>query len=205
MIDISGTIEPKSDQLNADDLIAGPVVLIITGVQVVSGDQPVLIDYEGGQGRPYKPCKSMRRALIHAWGKDGADYVGRKMVVYNDTSVRWGGSEVGGIRISHLSHIDSPLRIMLTVTRGKRQPYKIEPLIDNAGKISATPEELKSWIKKMSGCQTMAELSKLAKEIKARKYNDSSRSAILAHYQERVESIRNIKTETMDPDGLPRL
>ena len=40
-IDISKTIAPKSDQLNADDLIAGPKTITVTGVKLVAEDQPV--------------------------------------------------------------------------------------------------------------------------------------------------------------------
>ena len=49
MIDISKTVIPKSDQLNADDLIVGPKRIKMTSVKVVSGDQPILIDYEGSR------------------------------------------------------------------------------------------------------------------------------------------------------------
>jgi hypothetical protein len=40
----------------------------------------------------------------------------------------YGGIKVGGIRLSHLSDIDGPLSIALTVTRQKRAPYRVQPL-----------------------------------------------------------------------------
>lgn len=129
-MDVSHTVTPKSNQLNFDDLIAGPITILITGVKVGdSADQPVDVRYEGDNGKPYKPCKSMRRVLIHAWGTNGRDWVGKSMTLYGDPEVRFGGQAVGGIRISHLSHIDRDMNMMLTVTRAKRAPYNIKKLV----------------------------------------------------------------------------
>lgn len=130
-IDVSKTIAPKSDQMNADDLIAGPQTITITAVKSIGGDkdaQPIAIHYQGDDGKPYKPCKSMRRVLVHAWGSEGADYVGRQLTLFNDPSVTFGGAAVGGIRISHMSHIDREQIISLTVSRANRRPYKIQKL-----------------------------------------------------------------------------
>nr|MBX2835055.1 hypothetical protein [Micavibrio sp.] len=71
MTDISHTIVPKSMQLNADDLISEPKTITITQVRVKDNpDQPVAISYQGDNGKPYYPCKSMRRVMVRAWGKD---------------------------------------------------------------------------------------------------------------------------------------
>ena len=123
--DITVTVTPKSDQLNADDLIE-PRILTVTGLEWSgSEDQPIWINYVGGEGRPYKPCKSMRRVLIKLWGKDATQWAGRQMEVYCDPLVKFGGSEVGGIRISRVSHIERDTVVTLTITRAKRAPYKI--------------------------------------------------------------------------------
>jgi len=100
------TIVPKSDQLNAEQLIGKPMTITVTEVRrSVDGYQPLAIHYNGDQGRPYKPCKSMRKVLIFAWGDDGREWVGKSMTLYCDPNVKWGGVKVGGIRISHLSHV----------------------------------------------------------------------------------------------------
>ena len=127
-IDISRTIAPKSDQLNADDLIAGPKTITVTAVKLVAEDQPVAIYFEGDDGKPYKPCKSMRRVLIKSWGPNGAAYVGRSMTLFLDEQVRFGGAAVGGIRISHLTGIDKPVSMALTATRGTKKAYTVQPL-----------------------------------------------------------------------------
>lgn len=134
---LADTIKPKSDQLNADDLLTGPQNITVTGVRRGSADQPVILDIDGGR-MPYKPCKTMRRLLILCWGDNGHEWVGRSMTVYNDPNVKWGGVAVGGIRISHLSHITQPSTHMLTATRGKKAGHTVHPLVveDHSAVIS---------------------------------------------------------------------
>lgn len=124
--DLRPTIVPKSDQLNAEQLLGGPMTVTVTRVDVSnSPEQPVTVHYEGENGRPYKPCKTMRKLLVFAWGENGNRWAGRSMTLFCDPSVKFGGDEVGGIRISHLSHIDKPLRVSLTATRGKKTLYSV--------------------------------------------------------------------------------
>ena len=125
------TITPKSDQLNADDLISGPATVTVTGVKRGSAEQPVAVELSGYEGRPYKPCKSMRRVLVAIWGDRPGEWVGRSMTLYCDPEVKFGGMRVGGIRISHMSHIDKPTVLLLTATRGKKSEMKIEPLAND--------------------------------------------------------------------------
>lgn len=129
MIDLKPTLLAKSDQLNADDLIAGPMTITITDVRLLeAADQPVAIHWEGGDGRPYKPCKSMRRVMAKVWGEDGKAFIGQRMTLYRDDRVRFGADAVGGIRISHMSGIDRETTMALMVTRGKRAQYTVQPL-----------------------------------------------------------------------------
>lgn len=122
------TIIPKSDQLNAEQLLHGPMTIRVTSVRRGNDEQPVIIHYENDGGRPYKPCKSMRKVLIFAWGEDGSQWVGRMATLFNKRDVKFGGQEVGGIRISHLSHIDADIALSLTATRGKKEPFVIKKL-----------------------------------------------------------------------------
>jgi hypothetical protein len=126
---MTAVIVPKSDQISADDLIAGPITIRITEVDIRPGtEQPVSIFYEGDNGRPWKPCKSMSRCLVECWGPDAKAYVGRLVTLYRDPTVKWGGMEVGGIRVSHLSHIEREKTLALTATKGKRVPFRVKPL-----------------------------------------------------------------------------
>lgn len=122
-------LEPKSDQLNSDDLISGPITIRIRGMEVKGeGEQRISVFYEGDNGKPYKPGKSMGRVMVQAWGSDPTKYVGKSMTLYRDPNVTWGGMEVGGIRISHMSDLKSRMTFMLTSTKGKKKPYIVEPL-----------------------------------------------------------------------------
>ena len=129
MVDISQFAAPRSDQLNADDLIGGPRTITVTEVREAGGDAgPLAIYFDGCDGKPYKPGKSMMRALMFVWGPEGDDYVGRSMTLYRDPTVTFGRDEVGGIRISHMSHMSEAMEFPLTATRGKRKLYRVEPL-----------------------------------------------------------------------------
>ena len=129
-MDIADTIEPKSDQINADDLIGGPQIITITEVIVRGGEQPVDIINAEHPGRAYRPSKSMRRVLVAAWGKDSRAYVGGRIEIYRDPAVKFGGSPVGGIKIGGLSRIAKPLALALTETRGKRGMHTVKVLPD---------------------------------------------------------------------------
>jgi hypothetical protein len=131
-MDMTDTIEPKSDQMNADDLMSGPRTFTIAEVRkAASPEQPVdIVLAEFPPGRPFKPSKSMRRVLVALWGKESSAYVGRRLTLYRDPEIKFGGDKVGGVRISHMSHLPKRETIALTVTRGKRAPYVVEPLPD---------------------------------------------------------------------------
>lgn len=122
------TIVPKSDQLNADDLIGGSRTITLTKVSLTGEEQPVALHFEGDNGKPFKPGKSMRRVLVQLWGPDANAYIGRSLTLYRDDKVMFGGVAVGGIRISHMTHIDREITIALTVTRANRKPFTVRPL-----------------------------------------------------------------------------
>lgn len=160
MNDMSSVIIPKSDQLNADTLLAGPRIITITGVDIRPGtEQPVSISFDGDDGKVWRPCKSMSRVLVAAWGPDASKYVGRSIKLFTDPTVTWGGMKVGGIRISHLSHIERDMLIALTATKGKKVMATIKPLVieqteteDKAAKWTA------SFIAKLPGFDTIQKL-----------------------------------------------
>lgn len=140
MSDISNlrdTIIAKSSQLNADDIIGGSITVTVTAVKRSDGDQPIAIHYQGDNGRPYLPCKTMRRVLIAGWGENGAAWIGRSMTLYNEPSVKFGGVAVGGIRISHMTDIGNGLLLTPNASKGKKQSINIKPLVMQTAKQSA--------------------------------------------------------------------
>lgn len=129
-MDITDTLAPKSDQLDAVDLShSGPRTFTITDVSKGAPDQPVNI-HLAEFPRVWRPGKSMRRVLAAAWGTNAQQWIGRRVTLYCDPTVKFGGEAVGGIRVSHLSHIDKPTKVPLIVTRGKSAMFTVQPLTD---------------------------------------------------------------------------
>lgn len=147
------TIEPKSDQLNFDDFLDGESKTItITGVKVVNSDQPIELHSAEYPGRPFKPGLTMRRVLIGIWGKSAAGWEGRALTLYGDPDIMFGKHKVGGIRISHASHIDGPKTLMLTVARGKKAPFTVQPL-----QAGPSVEEAAGWLRAATSLEELAE------------------------------------------------
>lgn len=170
------TIVPKSDQLNGDTLLAGPITVTVTDVRRGSAEQPIDIHISGGH-QCWRPCKSMRRALISAWGDNGKAWIGKSMTLYCDPSVKFGGVAVGGIRVSHMSDIPSDLSLSLTATRGKRTPHlikKLEILMYPDDKFS---ENLPAWLKAIAEKRATAEQI-IAKVSQSGKLTDEQISLI---------------------------
>ena len=143
-VDMRDTIIPKSDQLNADDLIGGPITVTITKVlRANTAEQPIAVRFDGDNGKPFFPCKSMRRVMVQVWGPYAEEYEGRAMTLFRDPKVLWGGMAVGGIRISHMSHMEDAVSMALTLNDKKKQIYKVLPLAvaQNAPQAPAEPDK----------------------------------------------------------------
>ena len=146
MNDMTPVIIPKSDQMSADDFLAGPKTYSIEGVEIRAGtEQPVSI-HLAGEPRAWKPCKSMSRVLVAAWGPDANVYRGRSVTLYRDPTVKWGGMEIGGIRISHMSHIERDMLLQLTATKGKRAPHIVKPITGETSAKQLTIDDARQAI-----------------------------------------------------------
>jgi hypothetical protein len=150
-IDIAKTVEPKSDQQNFDDYQSGPKTVTVSEVRKGSAEQPIEVHLVEYPGRPFKPSKSMRRVLLAAWGGEAVEWVGRKITLYGDPDVKFGGQAVGGIRISHMSHLERPVTINLTVTRGKRAPFTVQPL-----PVGPTVDDAAGWLQSATSLDELA-------------------------------------------------
>lgn len=140
MNDMSSAIVPKSDQINADDLIGRTMNITIREVQIKGGQEQPVSMYFDGSDKAFRPCKSMSRVLVAAWGADATKYIGRSLILYRDPTVKWGGMEVGGIRISHMSHLERAMTMALTATKGSRKPFVVKPLENSPKQPERTPE-----------------------------------------------------------------
>ena len=142
-MDISSTLEPASEQLDAIELIGSPRTFRIEGVSKGAPDQPVNIALEGFP-RAWRPGKSMRRVLAACWGTDASVYVGRSVRLYCDESVMFGKDRVMGTRIEALSHIDAPKSVPLLESRGKSAVFTVQPLIEAAAPKPPTSAQIAS-------------------------------------------------------------
>jgi hypothetical protein len=137
-MDLTQSIEPRSDQVNADDLIGGPITYTVREVIQGKAEQPfdfLLVETD----RAYRPSKTMRRVIVNAWGAEASNYAGRRLTLYREPTIKFGGAVVGGIRISHMSHIDKPVELLAQTTRGKREKFTVEPLPDAAPEPAPDP------------------------------------------------------------------
>ncbi|UVF61030.1 hypothetical protein SEA_SAKAI_67 [Arthrobacter phage Sakai] len=130
-MDLTESIAPKSDQLDAVDLLSGPRTFTIDKVSKHNAEQPFnfhLAEFP----RVWRPGKSMRRVIVAAWGPTSDKYVGQRVTLYCDPSVQFGGDTVGGTRISHMTGIDKPLKVPLLIKRGKSSTFTVQPLAESA-------------------------------------------------------------------------
>ena len=142
MVDLTQTTIARSDILNADDLVGKSITIKVTKVSLCAGEQPIAIHYENDGGKPFMPCKTVRRLLVHIWGCDGNQYVGRSLTLYRDDSVTFGGMAVGGVRISHASHIDKPVTVALSASKKSKKPFTVKPLVVTAATVKPNTELL---------------------------------------------------------------
>ena len=142
-MDITDSLAANSAQQNYDEYLAGPKTVTVAEVKQGTAEQPVNVELVEFPGKPFKPAKSVRRVLAAAWGTDASQWTGRRLTIYGDPSVRYGGKEVGGLRVSHVSHIDKPITVALTVTRGKRAPFTVQPLPD-APPVPPIPDDVQT-------------------------------------------------------------
>ena len=130
-MDLTESIIPKSDQLDATELLSGPRVFTIERVSAHNAEQPFNFHLIGFP-RVWRPGKSMRRVIVAAWGSTAVNYIGKSIELYCDPSVDFGGVAVGGTRISRMSGIDKPLKVPLLIKRGKSAVFTVQPLPDAA-------------------------------------------------------------------------
>src|SRR5690606_4975580 len=122
-------LAPTSDQLDAVDLVGGPRISTVTTVSQGSAEQPVQVGLAEFD-RVWRPGKSMRRVVAAGWGTDGSTWAGKRVELFCDPAVAFGGAAVGGTRISRMSHIDKALKVPLLIKRGKSAIFTVQPLPD---------------------------------------------------------------------------
>lgn len=159
-MDVTKAIAPRSDQLNFEDFVPagldGARTFTIADVRAgTTEEQPIRVFLvEGPEGRPWTPSKSMSRVMSNAWGKESDNWIGKRATLYGDPDIMFGPMKMGGIRISHLSGIGRrKLTVNLSTTRGRRAPWSVEPLADDAPSPAKAPGPLDQLVWAMNAAK----------------------------------------------------
>lgn len=128
MDDITDTLAPKSEQLDAIELVDGPQTFTVERVVVKKGaEQPVSVHFIEFP-RPWRPGTNQRRVLAYCWGKHSTGWAGKRVTLFRDPDVGYGGKTVGGIRIKYLSDIEGPMSAPILLSQGRPDTYLVEPM-----------------------------------------------------------------------------
>ena len=127
----------KSDQMNSVDLTAPITGRIVKVDYNPKQEQPVKLFLEGYEKRPYKPCKSMLRGLVKAWGDETDNWSDKLIRIHCDPTVTWAGEATGGIRITAISGIDKPFEFTIQLNRKQRKVETWDVLsgVENTAKV----------------------------------------------------------------------
>lgn len=129
-MDITDALAPASDQLDAVELVNPRTFTIDTGSSLGKRDGKTVAEIRlVGFPRVWRPSKGMLDVLATCWGTDAKRWVGHRVTLYNDHEVMFGPNKVGGIRISHLSHIDKARTVTIRASGvGRKQQWPVKPL-----------------------------------------------------------------------------
>jgi len=129
-MDITDALAPTSDQLDAIELVTPRTFTIDTGSRLGERDgkkvaEIKLVDFP----RVWRPSKGMLDVLAACWGTKAEQWVGHRVTLYNDPEVTFGREKTGGVRISHLSHIDKARTVTIRASgQGRKKPWPVQPL-----------------------------------------------------------------------------
>jgi len=163
-MDITDALAPTSDQLDAVELVNPRTFTIDTGSKLGTRDGKTvaeirLVDFP----RVWRPSKGMLDVLAACWGTDGKQWAGRSLTLYCDPDVMYGRDKVGGIRISHLSHIDKPRTVMIRANGvGRKKSWPVEPLTEPAPMPTAAQMNVPTPAT-IAACTDLAELTAMWK------------------------------------------
>lgn len=128
-LDITETTVANADQINVADLAAeGATFTVVAVSRGPSTEQPIDIHTAESPGKPWRPCKTMRRLLRDTWGIRTGVYAGRLVRLYVDPTVTYGKNKTGGIRVGAVSHIEQKMELTYQVRRGVYQTFIVQPL-----------------------------------------------------------------------------
>lgn len=188
--DIAATLAPKSDQLDAIDLMGQPPrIFTVTKVDVKqdpNAEQPVSV-HLAEFPRVWRPNVSMRRVLAHCWGSKSSAWTGRQVELYCEDDVKFGNDVTGGTRISRLSHIDGPKTVPLLLSKGRSGSWKVTPL--PTASPEPTPDDLAAQVAaNLADATTEAEVREWGNRAHARNLLDVALAGSTGTLRELVQT-----------------
>jgi len=145
-MDITEALAPASDQLDAVELVNPRTFTIAPGSKLGKRDGKTVaeirfVDFD----RVWRPSKGMLDVLAACWGTKAEAWVGHQVTVYNDPDVMYGKDKVGGVRISHLSHIDKARIVTIRgAGAGRKKPWPVQPIAETAATKPPTSAQIAS-------------------------------------------------------------
>lgn len=125
------TVETRSDQWNAQDFLGGPRTFTVEAVKPGTGPNGLYDVVLQGETRLWRPPKTVIDVMNALWGDEDTDWMGKRVALYNEESVSFGKSEVGGIRVCGASGITEQKKFRVKEKKmGNPKIYTIDPLPD---------------------------------------------------------------------------
>jgi len=178
-MDITDALAPTSDQLDAIELVNPRTFTIDTGSALGKREGKTVAEIRLADfPRVWRPSKGMLDVLAACWGTDGKQWVGRSVTLYNDPEVMFGRDKTGGVRISHLSHIDKARTVTIRASgAGRKQQWRVDPLTEPAQPSGNSGQLAEPTREQIADCTDLAELRTMwanagperRKDIEARK------------------------------------
>lgn len=184
-------IKIKSDRLNYEDFIMGSQDFTIAklGRKTENGQSRLLIFFEGREDTPFWASKGMVKCLSspEGWGESQfSEWIGRRMRLFGEPSIMYAGKELGGVRISHISHINQAYSTKITERRGVRIDYVISPLVEALYPAGKFTDNLPAWRAAISAGKLTAD-QVISKAEQNGKLTDEQKAAIKAPISEEVQ------------------
>lgn len=133
--------------MSAPDMPTEGRTLTIAGAAVEAVEDPKtkqnrdrLLVYFHERVKPWLPCRTTAGCLAAMWGDRTSGWVGRRVTLYQDPTVKVGAKVVGGIRVLGSPELDAPRDVVINL--GARKPPARVRLIPTGDPLAVALAEL---------------------------------------------------------------
>jgi len=72
-------------------------------------------------------CKTSGHSMAAMWGKDDANWIGKRVTLYADPDIMFGADQVGGIRVAGSPDIDKEIKIRIKFKKKRALEVVLTP------------------------------------------------------------------------------